>query len=644
MKGTLYSADFVKNSLNEFKLLELNTDTDFPSASLVHFDWNPFISELHSASIDTVHVIYKDFQKHTVQNFSESLANSEHTFNWETTVENPETIYPTDIQDSSTTFVLRLAYNEAAILDSEYCKNGIPLYKLFTNEDFGGNIVPHYVSSSNDDYVNDSLEKQINNQNIPDYAVKSGIVTSGVHLDFYKFSSSSLTPEQQFDEMIQSTYTDGDIISTYYDTTEGGQYVSSYRSCNILYGSSLDSIIIGAYKIPAWFEIPTQIETDPSSSINKVSNKHRYEFASNWPKEYWKNQGGVHSESELQPITGSIEKAKDTVVGKLYKSIDIAGLPDVDSYETITAWSVDGDTLPVGTSITSSQLISKQSSSVAYGVLSEISMSDDTSLYLGSSLPLLVYDVNADKIRFEYVNNLETGSYKLFDASGSKVNIVENNLVVFDGEEYTYELNMESDDTYLINNSGVFLIAHNPYYTPGVTCFLAGTEIQTVTGAKPIEEILVGDSVLCWDFENSKFEVSDVTEIDHRHTVADHIDGCMYLGYNQPGVFKIFVDMGAPEGPNDLGVRFTPEHPFLTKDGWKSLAPLVNQEPWATEQDEVKFLKEGDFVMYNGIDGPSWLEIKSIEFEPTNGEEKVYNFTVNNYHNYLAGNVVVHNK
>ena len=57
--------------------------------------------------------------------------------------------------------------------------------------------------------------------------------------------------------------------------------------------------------------------------INLVANKHRYEFASNWPKEYWKNQGGVSGDSELQNISGSLIMAKDTVIGDQYKSINI---------------------------------------------------------------------------------------------------------------------------------------------------------------------------------------------------------------------------------------------------------------------------------------------------------------------------------
>ena len=645
MKGTLYSADYIKSNYGEFKLLELNTDTDFASASLSHFNWNPFIEQLNSSSIDTVHVIYKKFQQILKTNFSESLAASSYSFNWEETMESPETIYPTDIQDSNTKFVLRMAYNEAAILDSEYCKNGINLYKLFSDEQSVNNVIPHYVSSSNDEYVMDSLEKITNISNIPDYAVKKGTSTNGVHLDFYKLGSASLSSSVRFDDMISSSYEDGDIISSYYDTSETGSYSTAYRCCNILYGNELDFINIATYKGTAWLELPSSIDYDDDILINKVANKHRYEFATNWPKEYWKNQGGVISDAILENISGSSVMAKDTIVGDRYKSLNVEGLPDTDSAAVIESWYITGSTLPIATEVTSSELVSKQSSSVAYGVLSEISMSNDSSMYVGSGLPLLVYDISEDKIRFEYASNLETGSYQLFDSSGSRVDIVENNITVYENEVFTYELNMESDDTFLIDNAGVFLIAHNPFYGGFFgfyeTCFLAGTPIETVTGTKNIEDIMIGDSVLCWDNENDIFTYSDVTETDSRHTVGDHLDGCHFLGYNTTGVFKIFIDMGSEEGPNDLGIRFTPEHPFLTKEGWKALAPIANQEPWATQQTEIKYLEVGDSIKY--ADG-NWYKITSIQFEPMDGDVTVYNFTVNKYHNYVAGSTVVHNK
>ena len=656
MKGTLYSADYIKTEFDGFKLLELNTDTDFPSASLMHFDWDPFIEQLDSASIDSVHIVHKPFQEYLVKNLKEALTAATTTFSVEETEETMETIYPTDVQDSATKFVLRMAYNEAAIFDSEYCSNGINLYKLYSDESSSNDIVPHYISSSAETYVNDTLIRSTNNSMIPDFAIKQGrFSTDGAQLEFYKLGDGvdGDTIEDRYTSIIASTYNDGEIWSTYYDSSEDTTTMHSYRSCNILFGSELNVVNVGMYKIKSWLEKPTNpLAMDNDVLLNKIENKHRYEFATNWPKEGWKNTTGVFGSSSLQDATdGTLVPAYGVSIGNTYKSLNIGGLPDVDDMTTVLSWSYDGDTLPTGTELTSSVLVSKESHSLDYGILSEISSSDDNTVMVGSGLPILVYDSTENKVRFELTSNIEAGRHQLFTASGSKLDVIENNIVVFENNETTYDLNMETEDTFLINNTGVFLVAHNSYGESGGTCFKAGTIISMgeEQPVKNIEDIVVGDIVSSWDEEEGIFTEGVVTEIDHRHKVVDHIDGCRELGYGNAGFFKIFLEEdGTDEGGNDLGLRFTPEHPFLTKDGWKALVPLVNQEPWAGGE-EVKILGIGDELLMvdsreDTEDGHRYVKIRSIEMEFADEDETVYNFTVDGLHNYVAGSVVVHNK
>ena len=54
MKGTLFSADFVKDTNGNLRLLELNTDTDFWSGSLHQINFTEFFSVLSTNNIDTI--------------------------------------------------------------------------------------------------------------------------------------------------------------------------------------------------------------------------------------------------------------------------------------------------------------------------------------------------------------------------------------------------------------------------------------------------------------------------------------------------------------------------------------------------------------------------------------------------------------
>ena len=410
----------------------------------------------------------------------------------------------------------------------------------------------------------------------------------------------------------------------------------SYRTCNIIYDTTLEYLNIASYQIPSWVDLPDSIEYDDALISNKIDNKHRYEFATNWPKQNYRTLGGVHGDSTLIDLDNNSVLAKNTVSGSAYKSLNIVGLPDTDDFDTTMAWSHAGNELPAGTAMTSSLLISNQSSSIDYGVISEVSSSDNTSISIGNSLPMLVYDINEDKVRFEYVYNLLPSEHKLFDSTGSLVDIVENNLVILDGVDYTYELNMESDDTFILNNSGVLLVAHN-YGHFGYTCFLAGTSISLSNGDyKNIEDIQVGESVYSWDSETNSLVSSDVSEIDHRHTVGDHTDSCLSYGESTCGVFSLHSSDGT-----DLGLKFTPEHPFLTKRGWASLTPLEAQEPWKSQQAEQLILEVGDSIRN---ESGEWTTIGEITFEAMDASTPVYNFTVPTHSNYIANNLVAHNK
>ena len=85
---------------------------------------------------------------------------------------------------------------------------------------------------------------------------------------------------------------------------------------------------------------------------------------------------------------------------------------------------------------------------------------------------------------------------------------------------------------------------------------------------------------------------------------------------------------------NDLKITFTDEHPFLTKDGWKSIVP--------DEGTDYGILKVGDII--NKDD--EWIQIKEINKieEEFQYDTPVYNFTVKDIHSYIADGIVVHNK
>jgi len=651
MKGTLFSADFVRTPLGDLKLLELNTDTAFTDSALEDFNFIAFNELLNSSGITEVHVIHKSFQENFVNALSESVSSNNNITLFETTLEADYTIYPTDVVDSDTKFIVRCAYNESAIFDSQYCASNVELYKLLET----GSVVSHYFSSSEDGLLN-TLDYSLNaDVTVPDFVVKttnaSVIDSANTKEGFYKLGHSSASIEDRINDFINEMTEDGVIISNYYDTSENSTKNKSIRSANILYGSNLDVINLYTKKVDTFLTKPAveDIIIDDSNLYTKYPLKHLYEFATNTFKFNYLNQDGI---SGYDVLTSGSEQVliSESIEGNIYSSIRVGGVPDSDNLTDILAWYSSGNTLPGESFVTSSVLVSKIKTSVEYGVLQELLFTSGSwsgSIVTGNALPVLVYDSSDNTTRYKLVGNIEPGVDMAFKADGGLVDISENNYVILDDSpSYTYTLDFEDDDTFLVNEAGVRLISHNIRYSPtppagtySPTCFPAGTQITLSNGdVKNIEDVVEGDLVSTIDVTTMKEVENKVLFADSRHVAGDHKDSCNILGHDKTGLFSISLE--TENGIEENVVSFTPEHPIYTKRGWAALHALTNQEPWVSEQPETLKLEINDEIFYKN----SWCKISDITYKECEDTLPVYNLTIENTHTYFANDVLVHNK
>lgn len=140
------------------------------------------------------------------------------------------------------------------------------------------------------------------------------------------------------------------------------------------------------------------------------------------------------------------------------------------------------------------------------------------------------------------------------------------------------------------------------------SCFVAGTAITMHDGStKNIEDVLLGDVLL--DGAKKKVTVQKLLPLD-------------YSG-------RIYSINGGP-------YFFTPNHPFKSLKGWKSLDP--EQSNREIRDLNVTLLEIGDVLIKEDD-----LEIVySLDSRET--QERVYNFELDGSHEYVADGYVVHNK
>ena len=140
-------------------------------------------------------------------------------------------------------------------------------------------------------------------------------------------------------------------------------------------------------------------------------------------------------------------------------------------------------------------------------------------------------------------------------------------------------------------------------------CFASGTPVQTDHGAVPIERIKVGDKVWAHNEATGKNELKRVTAV-----APSHRDKLLEL--------RIAGEKNA--------LRATPVHPFRAR---------------RDAQDKPHWIDAGDLVAGEQLETQDgrWVTVESVK--PLDGLATVYNFTVEDDHDYFVGDegLLVHN-
>ncbi len=597
MKGTFFSADFIKDSNDNLRLMEVNTDTACVVKGLDFLDFSPFIELLSGSNISEVHVIYKDFQADIVNTLSQSLSlDAPFVTTFNKTLEESATIYPTSITDSSSKFILRLAYDESSIFDSEYAKSALGPLQLFAENNDTGSIVEFAFSSSIQDFEFDNIPHTFNSPNMPDVAIKDMAQTTTHPISFYKIGNSTDTDENRW-SAFNGTLGENDLTLKFYEDTNETK-VKSVRSFNIIYGANLDLLNVGNYVAEGLFDKPTTIEYDDNVIANEINVKHYYELTTNHPKfANVYNWGGIFEEEEIIKADGTSVLIGSASIGDEFKSYFINGAPDTDIVSVFMDWSHSGSELPSGSYATSSVLINRIEQPLTYNIAFHLTMEDGSTFRASGAVHLLIYDNDLDCIRYESILQLDAAKHKLINLTGGLINISSIVMEILDGDYKTYIIDMETSDTYFLSNGelSVKIVTHN--------CFPAGTKITLADGTqKNIEDLTTNDKLLTWN-----------------ELTGDKSEGT--IGSIQKKIEHLLIQIKGEDGTQ---IKSTALHRFYLKG-----------KGWTPAQDIIV----GDVLV-----NQTGSEILVSEKESILGEVEVYHIlNVRDNHTYYAENLLVHN-
>jgi hypothetical protein len=614
MKGTLFSADFVKDSNANYRLIELNTDTGLRSVDDISLDG--FFNVLSTNSITTLHIIYKPYiHGDFVTHISES-AQTDASFitNIVLQDEDSNTIYPASVEDAADKFILRCAYDESAVFDSVYAKNRVEVFKLFTNASITGSTPGYYYSSSVDG-VSNYLENEINAANLPDAVIKDNEEEHNP-LDFYKIGSevADESISDRWNAFSLANIGENKIIEQYHHHADSvvDNKITSARYIGIVYGSNLDVLELKTFKGSSIFELPTDISSEVNNSqyTNKLADHHYYEYTTNYIKNGSKGVADYH---KIVKSDGTYETLENIQVGDSIKSYFISGSPQVEFDIDTSGWQVEGSSFPSGSYITSSEVVFKEEKDLQYGGLTQLTVDGD-SIFVGVGKQFLIYDSGSNIIKFKAAQQIDASNDYFYD--------IDSNLVDIDGAEFyvtsdvdvsLVELDVEDTDTYMISGSTAF----NSIVTHNAPCFVEGTRISLEDDKfAEIQDVKVGEKVLSYNFRTNSVEAQLVSGIGTKK-----VGSIVSYEFEDGSILKATLD-----------------HPlYCNKHGWVSMntdfTTAVYNLKTSQAQIGCEILKQDGSV----------VKIKNITVDNT--DTIVYNLrTVEVNHNFFANEYLVHNR
>jgi hypothetical protein len=615
MKGTFFSADFLRDENDNLRLIEVNTDTGIVANQKSVFDWTDFIDILETNSITEVEVLYKhSIQAPIVETLSASLSeNAPFVTTYVETLIDENNIFPQTPTDGDSKFILRMVYDELAILDSEYAKGTLGLMKLFLDSGDSGSIINFYHSSSvYGEY--DTIDRNLSNpSNVPDVISKTVVEEHLAH-NFYKIGNSESASADRVNAFISTIGNINLILEQYhYSPTavaENEGKITSIRSFQIVYGSNLDLCYVAEYEIPAVFELPTDIsnEINDTEIDNKLSRKHYYEYATNHVKNL---RHGFLGDTGIVDITGSVQTMGEIEIGDYFKSYYINGAPDTDDENAIRNWFVSGSTLPEGSYLTSSVLVGIFSAETYANEMTTITLEDSASFVLGGETRLLVYDETDNGVRYERVMDLTKGDAILAQNGNIKIDKIET--TIFEEPQNVIALNLEDVDNFILDIDSIHGFSIGVYFAVAHNCFIAGTEITMEDGSvKNIENIVDGDVVLSFNENSLNVEPKSISNV---------------RAFDETNFIKIKLENGKE-------IHSTLDHPYYT-----TTTKMKSYNGTTTGGEKLEI---GDTLFLLNNEENGMVKIESITEYTDN--KPVYIFTVEDNHNFYANGILVHNK
>jgi len=471
MKGTLIGTDYLEQG-DSVKILEINTNTAIYHDGVDYLNFQPLFDTMVSNNITEFHYIYTELTsvapsgktENSVVSKLKQLCNDNNISYNEYIVPKNSITVPV-IEDSDNKFILRQAFDTSAIVDSLYTADKFEFFSLMS----GSSHIPKtYFSSSDDELFLDELSdvdytlgnhpNLLEKSRYPNYDLNSLPKIFKVNSDEEVSTQKELLDSQ--DNLLQEfIYDDANVINNYYSTI---------RSYDVIFGSTLDILNLGAYKISSVVDM----DFTPSTLLEatkEYNNKTRAKYITKNVVRSIKMTYHTDIESDILMADGTISNVVDLNIGDNIRTLTfdfIAGGPESGSKITEEFETHYGSIDFTSSSLqeVNSELISTQSQ-VTDVLMIEVGLETGQKWLDTATCMYYIEASGSDMTYFEAVNKFVVGdkilTYNKTNGELSKKEITSLDIVYSENQSI-YNLDFEPFDYFLVDiDNDDFTIMHN---------------------------------------------------------------------------------------------------------------------------------------------------------------------------------------
>jgi len=450
MKAVLISTDFIKTSTGEYKVLEINTNTRIV-ADVEELDWSNLTNYIQTNGFTNVHCIIPQYDRGFAKKLGEICDTiGGITYLSHETSDNSITV--PYIEDNETTLILRVSYDCTAIVDDEYCRDNYSFLRTLNGEEYKAKT---YIPNISDDF-SDAVEFEYT-LDLPNFIVKKR------YPNYDKNEYPKLYKIQNLTELNALKITideDTEFLQEFANSEIISDKRSILRSIDIIYGSNLDVINMGGYKV--LHAITENIWGNTFDETGLLAKKDRPKYITSYSNIADRSTYIFDDSQEVLMADGTRKLFSDLEVNDSVKSIDVASLPLDETEYKVEDWTGSHTDFIANFAVSETAIVVKTTKTTS-DLFIRIILDNEIEWDDLPATEILVR--NGDEIRFKRANALEIGDVmELFSTETETIvnKTVTNLEILFKGDTVVGSMDVEPKDLFLPLISNAFaIVQHN---------------------------------------------------------------------------------------------------------------------------------------------------------------------------------------